>query len=639
MVNNNYVIQRILSRSITKEEFDFDRLQGPCIQQLFTPYDIDQLRQIATSIKLSSKLQEKRKLIDNIMRSRGFRMLISGTNRICYEYLENKSFVVKVAVDDVGRKDNPCEFRNQLLFKPFVTKVFDVSPCGTVGIFERVTPITNKEEFESVIYDIYTTINHLVGKYVIADFGVKFFMNWGLREGFGPVILDFPYIYETDDRKLICNAIDKFTGHPCLGEIDYDEGYNFLVCTKCGKQYKAADVRADGQSRKIIIRERGGYRMKVSISGGDKNISKTFTINEDGSVTDDRSLFGKVVTSTKQKDKPAVEVKKPNNARTITVNLNSTGTTASVVATPVVEEKKVEAPKPEQSVQCVNGSIRVSLSDKKEEPNKEEVVEDKETKETVEMMQKFVDITEEKGIKLNDEEVVCPIKFVTEEEKINAMSKIMEYINEIRKMSGMLTDDETIDLIDILIELESELDNRPNLGSKIRLFLNSIEKSALLLSKISDKDKKEAYQSEFVKEIVNGYDQVNCDKVEEVETPDVEEYTDEEEETTELGATGFVLLNAKIDNMKDIDPMEESKKVLVLTDDAENFILSADGKILAVDTINGRFVDSISIVSSAWLKEVSALNTSYDNNEDAEAEIEDEIMNLVSSEEVPDDTE
>ena len=84
----------------------------------------------------------------------------------------------------------------------------------------------------------------LVGKYVLEDFGTKFMYNWGIRRGFGPVLLDYPEIYELDGSKITCFAqLDD--GTICGGEIDYDEGFNFLYCTKCGTRYRAIDLAKD----------------------------------------------------------------------------------------------------------------------------------------------------------------------------------------------------------------------------------------------------------------------------------------------------------------------------------------------------------------------------------------------------------
>lgn len=173
----------------TKEQsiadFCWDKLFLPSMYYYLTPRDIQALYNIATSIRYSSKIEMKYKAIDEIMVNRGFRKFHCGTNRIVYKYLEDNSFLVKIALDKVGMRDNPDEYRNQYLLKPFVTKMFEVSPCGTVATVERVEPITSRIEFQAIAGDVFDLLNkHVLGKYVLEDIGSKYFMNYGLRRGF-----------------------------------------------------------------------------------------------------------------------------------------------------------------------------------------------------------------------------------------------------------------------------------------------------------------------------------------------------------------------------------------------------------------------------------------------------------------------
>lgn len=270
--SRNFILDRIRSKPMSIEEFNFDALQGPTISQLFTPYDIMNLRSIATSLKLSAKPTARYEAIDRIMRSKGFIKFGAGTNRVIYRHPEDTRFLVKVAADAVGMRDNPDELRQSNRFKPFIPKCFDISECGTVGIFERVIPITSREEFLSVADSIFEVITEwFVGEYVLADIGTEFFMNWGIRKGFGPVLLDFPYIYELDGNKLFCNKPDPEspTGK-CEGVIDYDDGFNFLYCTKCRAKYKAKELAKKIKNKQIVLqnKELEGNKMQIKISGG-----------------------------------------------------------------------------------------------------------------------------------------------------------------------------------------------------------------------------------------------------------------------------------------------------------------------------------------------------------------------------------
>ena len=287
-------------------EFQFDSLRSNPLLYYITIHDIAQLNKIATSIKYSSKPKEKYAMIDKILTPRGFKKMASGTNRVTYRFLNDYSIVLKVAIDKVGLSDNGNEYRNQHLLKPFVTKCFDVSPCGTVGLFERVVPITSREEFENIAEDVFDLINNLIGKYVLEDIGEKFYMNYGLREGFGPVLLDYPYVFELDGRKLICNVTDPLEplGY-CGGEIDYDLGYNNLICTKCGKRYLATELKSDEKSDKPKIIVKGeDIVMKCVLKRGDEVVAK---LNSEASVSVDtippRKKFDKMKGNLTRKER------------------------------------------------------------------------------------------------------------------------------------------------------------------------------------------------------------------------------------------------------------------------------------------------------------------------------------------------
>lgn len=277
------VLQSLYTKRKSPLEFNFDMLTAPPLLALLTPQDINDLNRIARSVKLAGKIDEKYRLIDQIMTNRGFVKLHAGTNRVVYRFIEDQRFVIKVAVDRVGLGDNPAEYKNQFLLKPFVTKVFEVSPCGTVGLFERVDPIMSREEFLSVADDIFNLITKFfVGKYVLEDFGSHYFMNWAIRKNYGPVLLDFPYVYELDGNKLYCNAkpIPGRRDIVCGGEIDYDDGFNNLICTKCGRPYQARDLKKAEENKLIIVGGKKTMRVQIKIGkdiildSGKKKVAK-----------------------------------------------------------------------------------------------------------------------------------------------------------------------------------------------------------------------------------------------------------------------------------------------------------------------------------------------------------------------------
>ena len=184
-IGDQRLLRAAQSRTVSLGEFNFDNLVARPLGSFLDINDITKLESISTSIRYSGQPKKKKKAIQDIMVARGFnKAYLSGTNRLTFKHYEDPSIVVKVAIDDRGRRDNPREFFNQHVLKPFVTKVFEVAGNGTVALVERVKPITTREEFLSVADDVHKIIWLLTKRYILADFGSSYFMNYGIRFGF-----------------------------------------------------------------------------------------------------------------------------------------------------------------------------------------------------------------------------------------------------------------------------------------------------------------------------------------------------------------------------------------------------------------------------------------------------------------------
>lgn len=262
------IIDTIQSKVVSQDEFNYDHLMARPLYSMVSQSDIDEVYRIATSIRLAGNPRKRYKLIDEVMHNRGFRKLSAGTNRVAYTYFEDPSIVVKVAADKTAIMDNPREFVNQHKLKPFCTKVFEVDPSGTMGVFERVKPITSREEYITVASDVFEMLDMITSKYVLADIGTKFFMNIGIRNNFGVVLLDFPYLYEINDpNSLVCKKPDiNSPGGFCGGLIDYDEGFNTLRCNKCGAIYRAQELGSYLKTNKVIMKGIGKMDAKIRVS-------------------------------------------------------------------------------------------------------------------------------------------------------------------------------------------------------------------------------------------------------------------------------------------------------------------------------------------------------------------------------------
>ena len=257
----------------------FDTLQAPPLCSILTDYDIAEIRKIVTSVRLAGNVHRRLFGINEILAKRGLVKLAGGTNRVVYSHPMYPNIVIKIALDRVGMKDNPSEYYVQNLLKPFCTKIFEITEDGLIAVAEKVERVRNIKEYTEMSDDIYSLYLYFVKEkgLVMEDIGVKFFMNWGNRPMFGPVILDFPYCYEIDPKKLHCKNVDEY-GRICNGEIDYDDCYNFLVCKRCGKIHIALEISKGRFEEAIadskLMRNLGGLKMEIKITRGN-TVEKT----------------------------------------------------------------------------------------------------------------------------------------------------------------------------------------------------------------------------------------------------------------------------------------------------------------------------------------------------------------------------
>lgn len=343
------ILDNLYAKRVNPIEFNFEALTVPSLYNFISEYEIGKIYDIVTSIKYSAQLTKKKDAIKAILAPRGFMPFASGTNRMCFRYLEDKKFIIKVPYKESGLDNGFREYQNQMRLKPFVAKTFDVHPSGCVSQSERVLPITNREEYMSVVDDVFAMLTALFGNYVLEDVGTKYFMNIGIRSGFGVVILDYPDMFELDGKKLFCNRpIYPNTKFPvCGGLIDIDAGFNCLVCKTCGKEYTAASLQK-AKDQNLVIMEGDSY-MKVSLLESGKVVAE-FNDN----VTD---------TIVKPKSK-ATKIKRP---KTTNVSIFIRGE----MEEPVVVEEYVD-PEPDDTQKIQPEQQHVTIETKQEEAPKQD---------------------------------------------------------------------------------------------------------------------------------------------------------------------------------------------------------------------------------------------------------------------------
>ena len=267
-MRNSDIAALYFRRRLEDGGFDWEHFTHAPISSYISLPEIQYFDHIATSAKLAGKSKRyKIDMMSEVLRPKGFIYMTAGTNRVVFRNDYDQSFLLKIGFDSTGINDSLREFHNQEVLKPFVPKVFDVSARGTIGLVERVHPILNRAEFTSVAGQIFDILNKkILGKYVLEDIGTDFFKNWGLRDGFGPVLLDYPYVYEIDGSKLVCNK-PLPDGTLCKGLIDYDEGFNTLVCEHCGRRHTAKSLAKNNGAilitKDYLTQQRGRRTMQL----------------------------------------------------------------------------------------------------------------------------------------------------------------------------------------------------------------------------------------------------------------------------------------------------------------------------------------------------------------------------------------
>lgn len=272
------ILSTLYSKKTTALDFNFDSLIAPPLYTLIPNRDLERMHKLVTSVKYTSKIDYKEAEIKKIMGYYGFTRFASGTHRVVYRHLDYPYLIAKISLNKSSLMDNVREFQNQAFLKPFCCKCFEVDQTGMIGLFEKVDPILSREEFASIAGDIFDFINEkIIGKYIVDDIGTESFMNYGLRRGFGPVLLDYPEVYPLDGNKLYCNKYDQNTGLFCGGVLDYDPGFNTVFCQKCGRTYEARELQLLEKNNEVI-KKGVSTNMKLEIRRGD-TIIKTVDSN------------------------------------------------------------------------------------------------------------------------------------------------------------------------------------------------------------------------------------------------------------------------------------------------------------------------------------------------------------------------
>lgn len=268
----------------------FDSYRVNPLLSYFSIDDINTIHRLAMSPSMYCNVLEEYRLIGEIMNKRGFKLIGGGTNRRTYECVYDNRIVAKVATDPVGFTSNLRELVNQNVLKPFCCKIFEVSPCGTIAIIEKVVPLKDESEFKKYSSEIFNMLFFIIRNNSIAmeDIGTRSFKNYGYRCNFGPVFLDYPTMYVADPEKRLCRNI--VNNRMCCGTLDYDEGFNVIVCSECGRTHFAKTLAKKQGDNITSLLQAVGYQRKDNNKG--VKAMKIKIVNSKGEIEMEKSIGG-----------------------------------------------------------------------------------------------------------------------------------------------------------------------------------------------------------------------------------------------------------------------------------------------------------------------------------------------------------
>ena len=103
-------IKAIYFRNKLIHNFDWDGLVHYPISAYLNQSDIASLNYIAVSAKLGGTSKKKKiEMMKQILGPKGFIYMTAGTNRVVFRCDFDQSFLLKIAMDDVGVRDSAAE--------------------------------------------------------------------------------------------------------------------------------------------------------------------------------------------------------------------------------------------------------------------------------------------------------------------------------------------------------------------------------------------------------------------------------------------------------------------------------------------------------------------------------------------------
>lgn len=471
------------------------------------------------------------------------------------------------------------------------------------------------------------------------------------EDNVGVVLLDYTYLYELDGNKLYCKApnVNSPSGH-CDGLIDYDDGFNRLYCTKCGSEYKAKELMKHIEEHEIIV-GKGASNMKVKTFGGTgyvapvtENIANKVNeaYNNGGynyqPANDNINRVNQIVNNPVITNNIQEEVKQISENRPTNIQAEEVVTRGSIRKVPtqpqtIVKEEKID-PLPGVIEEKV-AEPAISFGTKITNPNNDRRSYVFEIEEALNKIKDAYDAIKIDEIKANITETImrhlCNI--------IDNNEAIVDYAiqelepKKIAAISASYLTDSLTDLVD-----DNDLNDILNSSDVDEFVERYVDFSGTITSKedgtpgynlnvnvINPYDNNHVYYETNI--AIESNEDIGVDENNDIaimEENEVVENIPEAEKVEEAPAVNntniddpVMYRSAIITDIASVLPGKPSMDIILVEDHINGgFLKDSAGYIIAIDKIDDKDVDAITITSKAWLKSIiNELDSQEDERE------------------------
>ena len=86
----------LYGKKVDASSFQFDSLTAPPLHSLLPENIMMECYKVAHSLRLASKIKEKKQMIENLVKPYGLQRAFCGTNRLVFRHIEYPDIMIKI---------------------------------------------------------------------------------------------------------------------------------------------------------------------------------------------------------------------------------------------------------------------------------------------------------------------------------------------------------------------------------------------------------------------------------------------------------------------------------------------------------------------------------------------------------------